>query len=183
MRSFFSVICLQLILQCTIDMFGRFILLKFRSFTFVSTCYLLLTAYCSPHHHIITPSSYHHHITIPSPYHPIIPSPHYPVTISSSHHHIITSSYHPIITSSHHHIIISSYHHITHLSFLISYLLPLTAYCLLLTAKKNRTGHFSRNSLPETIKLKNTRLVVSSFVVFGGNPELLLPVAPDLFLF
>ena len=154
MRSFFSVICLQLILQCTIDMFGRFILLKFRSFTFVSTCYLLLTAYCSPHHHIITPSSYHHHITIPSPYHPIIPSPHYPVTISSSHH-----------------------------SSLIPHFLPLTAYLLLLTAKKNRTGHFSRNSLPETIKLKNTRLVVSSFVVFGGNPELLLPVAPDLFLF
>ena len=54
MRSFFSVICLQLILQCTIDMFGRFILLKFRSFTFVSTCYLLLTAYCLPHHPIIT---------------------------------------------------------------------------------------------------------------------------------
>lgn len=28
------------------------------------------------------------------------------------------------------------------------------------------TGHFSRNSLSETIKLKNTRLVVSSFTVF-----------------
>ena len=130
MRSFFSVICLQLILQCTIDMFGRFILLKFRSFTFVSTCYLLLTAYCSPHHHIITPSSYHHHITIPSPYHPIIPSPHYPVTISSSHHHIITSSYHHIITSL-----------ISHSSFLTSYLLLLTAYCLPLKKIEQAISH------------------------------------------
>jgi len=31
---------------------------------------------------------------------------------------------------------------------------------------KKKTDHFSRNSLPETIKLKNTRLVVSSFTVF-----------------
>ena len=74
-----------------------------------------------------------------------------------------------------------------HLS-LTTYRLLLAAYCLLLTAAsclplKNRTGHFSRNSLPETIKLKNTRLVVSSFTVFGRNQALLLLEASDLFLF
>jgi hypothetical protein len=71
---------------------------------------------------------------------------------------------------------------------LFAYRLPLTTYRLLLLPAsclplKNRTGHFSRNSLPETIKLKNTRLVVSSFTVFGRNQALLLLEASDLFLF
>ena len=31
------------------------------------------------------------------------------------------------------------------------------------TGTENRTGHFSRNSLPETIKLKNTRFNCKQF--------------------
>jgi hypothetical protein len=38
---------------------------------------------------------------------------------------------------------------------------------LALNLAQKETGHFSRNSLFETIKLKNTRLVVVILTVFG----------------